>query len=90
MPGRTLCHRCFLPFAKGVGPDLHPGPIGAQCTSPVAEVLPQATFILFHTKSVHIPSELHGNFEQFTIWLHSIDITTGIFGILALLSKLMP
>ena len=90
MPGKTLCYRCFLPFTKGVGPDLHPGPIGAQCTSPVREVLPQAVFVLFHTKSVHIPSELHGDFEKFIVWLHSTDKQTGIVGILAVLSKLIP
>ena len=33
LPGKTLCYKCFLPFVKGVGPDLHPGSIGSWCTS---------------------------------------------------------
>jgi hypothetical protein len=88
--GKTLCYKCFLPFSKGVGPDLHPGPIGAQCTSQVCEALPQAAVILFYSRSVHIPSRMHEDFSKFAFWLHSVDEDTGINGILALLSKLIP
>jgi superfamily II DNA or RNA helicase len=88
--GKTLCYKCFLPFSKGVGPDLHPGPIGAQCTSQVCEALPQAAVILFFSRSVHIPARMHGDFGKFTFWLQSVDDDTGMHGILTLLSKLIP
>jgi hypothetical protein len=90
MPGKTLCQKCYLPYLKGVGPDMHPCPIGAQCASQVCEALPQAAFILFYSKSSYIPSELHGNFNQFVSWLHSIDGATGLHGILTLLGRLIP
>lgn len=89
LPGKTLCYKCFLPFEKGVGPDLHPGEIGPWCTSPACESLPQAAVILFYSNSSFIPSELHGNFEGFLKWLCSIERGTGMHGILSLLSKLI-
>jgi hypothetical protein len=89
LPGRSLCYKCFLPFVKGVGPDLHLGPIGAQCTSPACEALPQAAVILFYANSSFIPSSLHGHFEDFLMWLVSVDRVTGMQGILYLLSKLV-
>jgi hypothetical protein len=89
LPGKTLCYKCFLPFVKGVGPDLHPGAIGALCTSPACECLPQAAVILFYSNSSFIPSRLHGDFEGFLTWLGSIEHGTGMHGILSLLSKLI-
>ena len=89
LPGKTLCFKCFLPFVKGVGPDLHPGSIGSWCTSPACECLPQAAAILFHSNSSFIPSRLHGDFENFLVWLGSIELETGMHGILSLLSKLI-
>jgi hypothetical protein len=74
---------------KGVGPDLHPGPIGALCNSPACESLPQAAIILFYSNSSLIPSRLHGDFENFLIWLGSAESGTGMQGILLLLSKLI-
>jgi hypothetical protein len=89
LPGKSLCYKCFLPFVKGVGPDLHPGQIGALCTSPACEVLPQAAVILFFSSSSFIPSTLYGDFEGFLMWLVSVDRGTGMHGILSLLSKLI-
>lgn len=74
---------------KGVGPDLHPGAIGALCTSPACECLPQAAVILFYSNSSFIPSRLHGNFENFLVWLSSIESSTGMYGILALIGRLI-
>ena len=74
---------------KGVGPDLHPGPIGALCTSPACECLPQAAVVLFYSNSSFIPSRLHGNFESFLAWLGASEGGTGMYGILALLGRLI-
>jgi hypothetical protein len=74
---------------KGVGPDLHPGPIGALCTSPACEALPQAAVILFYCNSSFIPSTLYGDFESFLMWLVSVERSTGMHGILSLLRKLI-
>ena len=90
LPGKALCFKCFLPFVKGVGPDLHPGPIGAHCGSQMCDVLPQAAAVLFYSKSVHIPSRLHGDFGKFAQWLVSLDNEAGMHGILVLLAKLLP
>ena len=90
LTGKALCFKCFLPFLKGVGPDLHPGLIGGQCSSQVCDVLPQAAAVLFYSKSVHIPSRLHGDFDKFVQWLASIDKEAGMHGILVLLAKLVP
>ena len=89
LPGKTLCYKCFLPFEKGVGPDVHPGPIGALCRSPACEALPQAAVILFYSNSSFIPSTLHRDWEGFLIWLVSVERGTGMHGILSLLSKLI-
>ena len=89
LPGKTLCYKCFLPFVKGVGPDLHPGPIGALCTSPACEALPQAAVILFYSNSSFIPSTLYGNLERFLTWLVTVEHGTGLHGIVFLLSKLI-
>jgi len=90
LPGRALCFKCFLPFVKGVGPDLHTGQIGPLCSSQMCDVLPQAAAVLFYSKSVHIPSRLHGDFDKFVLWLATLDSEAGMHGILVLLSKLLP
>jgi hypothetical protein len=89
LPGKALCYKCFLPFGKGVGPDLHPGPIGALCTSPACESLPQTAIILFYANSSFIPSNLHGDFQGFLMWLGSVESGTGMHGVLKLLSYLV-
>ena len=89
MPGKTLCYKCFLPFQKGIGPDLHPGEIGAHCTTSMCDVLPRVVFILYHSNSGYIPSNLRGRPQMFLEWLTTIDRQSGLFGILTLLRQVM-
>lgn len=89
MPGNSLCYKCFLPFQKGIGPDLHPGEIGAHCTTSMCDVLPRVVFILYHSNSGYIPSNLHGRPQMFLTWLTTIDTQSGLFGILLLLRQVM-
>ena len=89
MPGKTLCYKCFLPFQKGIGPDLHTGEIGPHCITSMCDVLPRVVFILYHSNSVHIPSNLHGCRHKFLEWLTTIDRQSGLFGILMLLKQVM-
>jgi hypothetical protein len=56
----------------------------------MCDVLPQAAAVLFYSKSVHIPSRLHGDFGKFAQWLVSLDNEAGMHGILVLLAKLLP
>ena len=89
--GNTLCYKCFLPFGDaGVGPDMHPGPIGRNCTSPACEALPQALFCLFHTNSPLIPPRCHGDFALFVEWLIQEDASTRLPGVLTILKSLLP
>jgi hypothetical protein len=90
MPGRGLCYKCFLPFEKGIGPDLHSGYIGAHCTSPMCDVLPRVAAILFHSKSIFIPQRLHGDFQAFVAWVAAVEKDSGLYGILKLLKALVP
>ena len=89
MPGNSLCYKCFLPFQKGIGPDLHPCEIGPHCTTSMCDVLPRVVFILYHSNSVHIPSNLHGCCHKFLEWLATMDRQSGLFGILTLLKQVM-
>ena len=91
LPGNSLCQRCFLPFGNAcVGPNMHPGPIGSNCTSPACEVLPQAIFCLFHNKSPLIPPNCSANFSLFVQWLIHEDETTRLPGVLSILKALLP
>ena len=89
MPGKSLCYKCFLPFGKGIGPDMHPGDIGGQCSTSMCDVLPRVAFILFYSRSALIPSKLHGDLRMFSIWLSTMDSDTRLFGILKLLKAIM-
>jgi hypothetical protein len=91
MPVRGLCYKCFLPFEKGIGPDMHAGrDIGARCTTSMCDILPRLAAILFYSNSVHIPQTLHGDFQGFLSWAGSVDKKSGVPGILKLLKALMP
>jgi hypothetical protein len=86
-----LCYKCFLPFGDaGVGPNMHPGPIGRNCTSPACEALPQALFCLFHTNSPLIPTRCHGDIALFVEWLLQEDASTRLPGVLTILKALLP
>lgn len=89
MPGKALCYKCFLPFEKGIGPDMHSGDIGAHCSTPMCDVMSRVAIILFYSNSIHIPSSLHGHFPQFLTWLGTMDKGTGFHGILKLMKSLM-
>lgn len=89
MPGKALCYKCFLPFEKGIGPDMHSGDIGAHCSTPMCDVMSRVAIILFYSNSIHIPSSLHGHFPQFLTWLGTLDKGTGFHGILKLMKSLM-